>query len=247
MNTEIYRKDHTLYQVALFQSVALGEYYGVMTVGQFKQHGDFGMGIFEGVNGELIMLDGVVYQALYDGSVVVPDDDTLIPYGNAAFFEADIEMGCISAKDIHEIENILTEQVERSGKNQFYFAKISGKFPYVAVRSELKQEEPYRMLNIALRSDQRKYEYNDIHGTIVGLYCPDYMQSMNAPGWHFHFISDDGTKGGHMTAAVLDHCRADLNKISRFIVDIPDSDTFNGRDLGKDLMSAIREAESGEF
>lgn len=240
-------RDHTLYQLALFQSVAQGEFYGYRTVAQFKEQGDIGMGIFEAVNGELVMLDGVVYQALFDGSVIVPSDDTRIPYGNAAFFDADAQISHITAADFPELEAILNEQVVKTGPNQFFIVKITGHFPYVAVRSELKQEEPFRMLNIALRTDQRKYEYNDLNGTIVGLYCPAYMQSMNAPGWHFHFISDDRTKGGHMTAGSLADCHAQVNRISRFTVDIPDSDSFNSRDLGQDVMAAIREAERGEF
>ncbi|MBR3401920.1 MAG: acetolactate decarboxylase [Parasporobacterium sp.] len=241
------KRDHILYQLALFQSVALGEYYGFRTVAQFKEHGDIGMGIFEAVNGELILLDGIVYQALADGSVIVPSDDVLIPYGNAAFFEADAKISHVTAAGFPELEKLLNEQVVRTGPNQFFFVKITGHFPYVAVRSELKQEEPFRMLNIALRTDQRKYEYYNIDGTIVGLYCPPYMQSMNAPGWHFHFISGDRTKGGHMTAGSLSDCSLQVNRISRFTVEIPDSDSFNKKDLGQDVMAAIREAEQGDF
>jgi len=241
------KRDHTLYQLALFQSVAQGEYYGFRTVAQFKELGDIGMGIFEAVNGELIMLDGIVYQALSDGSVIVPSDDVLIPYGNAAFFEADMQIDHVTASGFPELETILNEQVVRTGLNQFFIVKITGYFPYVAVRSELKQEEPFRMLNIALRTDQRKYEYYDIDGTIVGLYCPPYMQSMNAPGWHFHFISGDRTKGGHMTDGALSDCSVQVNRISRFTVEIPDSDSFNKKDLGQDVMAAIREAERGDF
>lgn len=103
------------------------------------------------------------------------------------------------------------------------------------------------MLNVALKTDQRKYEYENIEGTIVGLFCPAYMNSMNAPGWHFHFISEDKTKGGHMTEAVLKNCRLQVHKMSRFIAEMPDSETFNSKDLGKDVMSAIREAEKGDF
>lgn len=238
-------KTHTLYQLALFQSVAQGEYYGASTVGAFKEHGDFGMGIFEAVDGELIMLDGVVYQALHDGSVVIPPDDARIPYGNCAFFTADINLPDITCADLTELEKTLNLSVLKHGKNQFYFAKIHGCFPQIRVRSELRQEEPYRMLNIALRTDQREYCYEDLSGTMIGLYCPAFMQSMNAPGWHFHFISDDGSAGGHMTGAVLQNCQAALCKMSRLITDIPDSDSFNGRDLGKDVMDAIREAERG--
>jgi acetolactate decarboxylase len=245
---KVCRADHTLYQVALFQSVAQGEYYGAISVGEFKQHGDFGMGIFESVNGELIMLDGIVYQALFDGTVAVPSDDYMIPYGNAAFFEADIDGGSISAASVSELEQLLNKKIiEKHGRNQFYFAKIHGDFPYVAVRSELKQEKPFKMLNIALKTDQRKYEYANIMGTIVGLFCPAYMNSMNAPGWHFHFISDDKTKGGHMTEAALKDCQLQVHKMSRFIAEMPDSETFNSKNLGLDVMSAIREAEKGDF
>ena len=236
---------HTLYQLALFQSVAQGEYYGASTVGDFKKHGDFGMGIFEAVNGELIMLDGVVYQALHDGSVVIPPDDTRIPYGNCTFFTPDIVMQDITCGSLTELEVTLNLAVLRHGKNQFYFAKIQGIFPVVHVRSELKQEEPYRMLNIALRTDQREYHHENLSGTMVGLYCPAFMQSMNAPGWHFHFISEDGTIGGHMTGAVLQNCKSTLCKMSRLVTDIPDSDSFNSKDLGQDVMEAIREAERG--
>ena len=236
---------HTLYQLALFQSVAQGEYYGASTVGAFKEHGDFGMGIFEAVDGELIMLDGVVYQALHDGSVVIPSDDALIPYGNCAFFTADIDLPDITCKSLSELEEILDRAVLNHGKNQFYFAKIHGFFPLVRVRSERKQEEPYRMLNIALRTDQREYHYEDMPGTMIGLYCPAFMQSMNAPGWHFHFISDDRSAGGHMTGATLQNCHTALCKMSRLVTDIPDSDSFNSKDLGKDVMDAIREAERG--
>ena len=129
----------------------------------------------------------------------------------------------------------------------FYFVRLDGIFPQVCVRSELKQEEPYRMLNIALRSDQRAYCYEDLAGTAVGLYCPAYMQSMNAPGWHFHFISDDRTKGGHLTEASLQNCRAELCMMSRLTVDIPDRESFQSRDLGQDVSAAIREAERGDF
>ena len=60
-----------LYQVALIQSLVQGYYDGIITVGELKQHGDTGIGTFEGLNGEMIVLDGTVYQAVADGSMLV--------------------------------------------------------------------------------------------------------------------------------------------------------------------------------
>ena len=53
--------DDAMYQVSLMQAFMHGEYDGVITVGDFKTYGDIGLGTFEGVNGEMIILDGVVY------------------------------------------------------------------------------------------------------------------------------------------------------------------------------------------
>ena len=48
-----------IYQVALLQSLAQGYFDGIITVGELREHGDTGIGTFEGVNGEMIVLDGI--------------------------------------------------------------------------------------------------------------------------------------------------------------------------------------------
>ena len=70
--------DDSMYQVSLLQAFMHGEYDGVVKVGDLKKHGDIGLGTFEGVNGEMIVLDGVVYQAAADGSINVMKDDEKI-------------------------------------------------------------------------------------------------------------------------------------------------------------------------
>ena len=32
----------------------------------------------------------------------------------------------------------------------------------------------------------------------VCVYFPDYMDGINAVGWHLHFVSDDRKHGGHV-------------------------------------------------
>ena len=78
----------SIYQVALLQSLAQGYFDGSITVADLKEHGDTGIGTFDGLNGEMIVLEGVVYQATGDGSVVVPADDETVPFSNVTFFEA---------------------------------------------------------------------------------------------------------------------------------------------------------------
>ncbi|MBR4566951.1 acetolactate decarboxylase [bacterium] len=63
------------------------------------------------------------------------------------------------------------------------------------IRSERKQEEPYKPLVDVLRVDQTEKKLTNVEGTVVALYTPDYMGDLNAAGWHFHFITNDKTEG----------------------------------------------------
>lgn len=236
-------KSDKLFQVALLQSLMQGEYDGVITVGELKHYGDTGIGTFQSVNGELIMLDGVVYRALWDGSVeVVPDDET-VPFSNVTFFDADIKKENVNTSSIKELKEILTSIAKGQGKNQFYMAKVKGLMPSMLVRSELAQEKPYKTLNVALETDQREFSYENINGTVVALYCPEYMDGLNTPGWHLHFVSDDGKKGGHVLELSTKNCEIELDIISEFAMVVPNRETFDEKDLAKDLKEEIKKVE----
>lgn len=89
-----------LYQVALIQSLVQGYYDGIITVGELKQHGDTGIGTFEGLNGEMIVLDGTVYQAVADGSITIPADEETVPSGSVTFFDTDKTLTLIGISDM---------------------------------------------------------------------------------------------------------------------------------------------------
>lgn len=235
-------KADEVYQVALLQSLTLGDYDGLVTTGDLKTHGDIGIGTFDGVNGEMIVLDGTVYQALGDGTVVEAPDDETIPYATVNFMDDDIEAD-ITADSLDDLRTNLNELVEENGKNQFYFIRIDGTCSNIEVRSELKQEKPYKPFDEVLATDQREYSYDAINGTIVGLYCPEYMSGINTEGWHFHFISDDRQAGGHVLGIAALEGELKMDKISGFEMCCPDTDEFNLLDLAQDQSERIQSVE----
>ena len=236
----------TVYQVALLQSLTQGYYDGIIKVSELKEHGDTGIGTFEGVNGEMIVLDGTVYQALGDGSVQVADDNETVPFSNVTFFDNDISETLSQTKDINTLKESLTNTVNKNGKNLFYMVKIKGTFDKMNVRSELKQEKPYKTLDKALATDQREFNYENIAGTVVALYCPDYMGGLNTPGWHFHFISDDKTKGGHILELSFESAQAEFDSTQDFDMYLPENPDFQKIELAKDVSSAIKKVETNE-
>lgn len=235
-----------LFQTALLQSLMQGEYDGVITVKDLKTYGDTGIGTFQGVNGELIMSGGKVYQALWDGSVRIASDDETVPFANVTFFDADVTRKGITAGNINELNSLMNAIANEHGRNQFYMVKVSGLMPHILVRSELAQNEPYKPLNIALETDQREFEYSDIRGTIVALYCPNYMRGLNSAGWHLHFVSEDGKKGGHVLNVSVKDCLLEMDIISEFNMIVPNRKTFNDKDLSVNMQEAIEKVEGGK-
>ena len=231
-------------QVALLQSLAQGYFDGSMTVADLKTHGDTGIGTFDGLNGEMIVLDGVVYQAIGDGSVVVPADDETVPFSNVTFFEEDLTLPLSDIPDMASLQAALNEIVIEHGANLFYMVKIPGTFSSIKVRSEFKQEKPYRNLDVALAADQNEFDFENIKGTMVGLYCPDYMGDLNSVGWHFHFLTEDLTQGGHVLQVSVDEATAMLDATPGFELYLPEDEAFQNMELSKDMDEAIHKAET---
>ena len=230
-------------QVALLQSLSQGYFGGTVTAGELRTLGDTGIGTFEGLNGEMIVLDGKVYQALGDGRVIVAPDKTIIPYATVTFFDKDIAVKLEDIKDKVALEKVLNDAVQQHGANSFYMVKFPAEFSSILFRSEYGSQEPYPTLVEALKGKQTEFTEQNIKGTLVGLYCPSYMGELNSVGWHFHFLSDDKKKGGHILELSLKSATAYLDQTDKFTMILHDDKKFHDLNLAKDMTNDIRSAE----
>jgi len=233
----------SLNQVALLQSLAQGYFGGTVTVRDMRSLGDVGIGTFEGLNGEMIMLDGAVYQALGDGRVVVADDKVAVPYATVTYFDNDLSFEMKDVKDKVAFEKILNDEVKKCGENSFYMIKLHTEFSSVLFRSEYGSQKPYPTLVEALKGKQTEFTAKNIKGTLVGLYCPNYMGGLNTPGWHFHFISDDRKQGGHILELSLKKGTVELDKTDKFTMILHNDPQFHKLNLAKDMSKDINSAE----
>ena len=232
----------TIHQVALLQSLAMGYFDGSVSVKDLKMLGDTGIGTFEGLDGEMIVLDGVVYRANQNCKINVVDDKVLVPFSNVTFFENDfsVKLKDVAGKDA--LEKILNEYVDKNGQNYFYMVKIPATFNEILIRSERGQKEPYPTLVEALKT-QKEITPKNIRGTIVGLYCPEFMSSLNSTGWHFHFISADKKIGGHVLDLNIKSGEVQFDKTDGFRMSLPAKKNFNALNFKRDMQEDIRKAE----
>lgn len=234
-----------LYQVSLLQDLTQGDYYGSVTLGELKEKGDTGLGTFDKLNGEMIVLDGKIYRVDGEGKVEeVPDDETT-PFASVTFFDEDDKARLTDVKDLTDLVSKLDEKYTRDSgaKNYFQVVKLTGTFEKMNVRSELAQKEPYKIMTEVMETDQRFFDYENVAGTVVGVYCPVYMDKLNSAGWHFHFLSDDFTKGGHIVDLSMKEGEVQWDKTSGHDMDLPDEKRFSDYDFSIDQSEDVKKVE----
>ncbi|WP_158301451.1 acetolactate decarboxylase [Methanocella paludicola] len=202
-----------LYQVSAMDLFSNGSYGGIVDAKTLRSNGDFGIGTFDGLNGEMIVLNGTVYQAASDGKVHIMGDSATIPFADVTFFDADDTVTLAGHYNFTSLTTGLDEKL--SSKDKFYAIRIHGTFSYLKLRSPPLQDEPYPVLSEALKN-QSIFEMQNVTGTMVGLYTPAYAKGVGWPGYHFHFISDDGQTGGHVLELSANDIVAALDDTPRF-------------------------------
>jgi acetolactate decarboxylase len=210
----------TLYQVSTINSLMAGNYDGIKTAAQISNKGDFGIGTFDALEGEMVLLDGQFYQVKDSGKVESPNTSIKLPFTAVTFFDADITQDVSQIKDLDALKATLDKMIVE--KDKFYAIKVAGSFSQVKVRSVPKQQKPYPVLS-EVTKNQPVFDYENVKGTLVGFWCPDYVGGVNVPGYHLHFISDDRSQGGHLLNVNISNASIKLDETRSFEMELSDN------------------------
>lgn len=213
----------TLYQVSVLDALMQGVYDGEIALEELIKHGDFGIGTFDSLDGEMVVLDGTVYQVLSTGEVVKPEQSLTTPFAMVTDFEDETKSDMNNVTDYDALKTAVDALLP--SKNEIYAIKIHGTFSHIKVRSVPSQTEPYPPL-AEVAAMQPEFEYENIQGTLIGYWCPEYMESINLPGYHLHFLSDDFTAGGHLLEVTIENAVASVDTVKELQLTIPSNDNF---------------------
>ena len=239
-------KSNKIYQVSTLQALALGYTRPVVTVQELLENGDTGLGTFENVDGEMIVLDGVCYQAKPDGSVVTSEDSSGVPFAVAGFVKDGKKFKIEEKQDIESIKMELTLKIDEDfGLNSIHIARIDGWFYTIHARAG----DPYRSQHVSLKDilskTQKDFCFEKLYGTLVCVYYPDYMDGINASGWHMHFLSKDRKLGGHVFEAAMSSGECLLQKMDRIEIQLPREAAFDTYSLKEASQDEIEKVEQG--
>lgn len=225
-----FAQHNRLTQVSTINALMTGVYDGNCTIRELKNYGDFGIGTFNNLDGELALLDGICFKMQSDGTVTLPPDTAKVPFASVTTFRYDDSISLINQnqKSIAlQLDKILPTL------NIFYAIRIDGLFKIVKVRSVPKQSPPYVPL-VQVVQKQSQFTFENFEGTLIAFRCPDYAKGVNVPGYHFHFISKDKQKGGHVLNFTLEHGTAKIEKLNEFLMLLPYDKAFYDASLSSD-------------
>lgn len=215
------REGDLLYQVSTIHALEQGWLDGQAEYEDLREHGDFGVGTFEALDGEMVALDGNFYQVRTDGKAYPVDDEMETPFAAVVFFESDLRQSIDESLSCEDLQARI-DQILPSADTAYALA-VEGSFEAVTTRSVPAQSQPYPSLSDAV-ANQVEFDLGPVDGTLVGFRLPEYMQGANAAGYHFHFLTDDRQAGGHVLSCQTAGVELQADDIEEWQVELPEQD-----------------------
>lgn len=215
-----------------------GIYRADTTIGQLRQKGSLGIGTFNDLDGEMVLLDGKVYCLRPQGDAELIGDEVRTPFALTTQFEGDTEDQFQKIAEA-DFEHALLDLVPST--NLMYAIRIDGHFDYVRARSVPKMMNYMPLAEIARL--QTVFEFHDVEGTIIGFYTPTFLAGVHLPGLHLHFITRDRTRGGHLLAAAPNNVTVKLQHAPSVELGLPMTFDFLTMERVRDMQADLDKVE----
>jgi alpha-acetolactate decarboxylase len=229
-----------VFQVSTINALLEGVYDGDTTVEDLLRHGDFGVGTFDALDGEMVVLDGRCYRLRADGSVSAAAAEDRTPFAVVTFFDATAEAWVDGPLGADEVR--LRAEAMMNTANVIHAVRLHGTFSAMRTRTILAQTRPYPPL-VEATADEPIVDRLDVTGTICGFRTPDYARGIAVTGYHLHFLDDDRRYGGHVLDFTLARGRLAVDTSSDLHLSLPLSASFRSADLGGDRIDEVDRSE----
>lgn len=219
---------NSIYHYSILDALRNGSYYGDLPVSQLSKKGDFGLGTYNYLDGEMVVLDGVFYRVSSDGLVRKAELERKVPFASVTLFKADSEFEITDITDVGALQDAILKKLP--SLNRPYAVRIDGIFKTITVGAAYKVDESLTTGLAELMKTRPLFRKENISGTMIGFYTPPYGSSIDLSPFHFHFISNDRTYGGHLISAEFSpiKVKVSLDEKSGYEIELPNkSESFD--------------------
>ena len=227
-----------LFQYGTMAGIMEGAFSGSLSLEELLKHGNFGIGTFDGIDGEMIIVNGNVYKTDYYGNSSIQPGDLTTPFASVTKFKTGYQK-----IDSCTFNNLVSKVSDHLNPNYFYAIKIIGTFKKMYTRSPKKQEKPYPPLLTVLET-QNIFNYENTTGVIVGFYSPAYAHGVAVGGLHLHYISDNLKNGGHVFDFEIENAQIEISKPLDYFLKFPQTNEYRNLNIDTETLDEqIHKAE----
>ncbi len=234
------REHHVLFQASTIGALLDGAYEGDLSFAELAEHGDLGLGTLNGLDGEMVALDGRFYRADVDGAIGEVAPEALTPFAVVTNFEPEIERRLDGPLDHDQLLAGLDRLIPAGTAS--CAIRLDGRFASVRARSVPRQRRPYRPLTEVV-AEQHVFELVDVEGTMLGFRFPAYAEGIEVGGYHLHFIDAARRRGGHVLGSRCGDLRVGLDPSSELHVELPPAIDLADPDLAASTHAAVEAVE----
>jgi acetolactate decarboxylase len=233
-----------LFTVGIGGGLIGGLYDGFYPYSSLKQHGNFGLGAPDKLDGELVVFQGKIYQTRHTGKTALVDERQLTPFAMVHFFQADKMITITNALNkeslFHYLDSLLTNV------NGLYAIHISGKFSYIKTRAFPPVKAHEHTPLASMLPLQHFFEFNNVQGDLIGYHLPAFMDNTNISGYHFHFLSAGKDAGGHLIDIKADNITIEIDQLNSYTIQVPSTSDFEQFDFKQNRAEDIKSVERGK-
>lgn len=231
-------RPHTITQVSILNALLARRFDGLVPCSDLLEHGDFGIGTYDRMDGEMILVDGTFFQGKAGGAIQKPDPATLTPFATVCRFVADQSWDLTGPLDYAGLDASI--DAHAMNPNVYLAIRVEGLFPIMRIHALVEQQKPYPPTAEVVKGCVRS-ELTNVRGTIVGFRGVPWMRGINDTSYHLHFITEDRAYGGHVLGFEMSEGTVSINTLRDHVVLMPEA-ALEGIDLSQDLIGAFEKA-----
>lgn len=212
----------TLFQYSHFWAVNHGAYEGNLRIDEIFAHGNTGLGTFNGLDGELVLINNKAYHCT-GGKARLAHTDELLAWCAIAPLASPQAINLSNVKDLAQLSYLL--RTHFSSENFPYVISLQGEFANIKVGSVPKQQKPYLPIETVIK-DSLYFDTGTITATLVGFFAPTFLFPIKSSGLHFHFVSDDLEQGGHVLDCQITNAALTFTRLEKIELQLSTVDDY---------------------
>jgi acetolactate decarboxylase len=187
-------------QVGTFTRLVQPDFSGVAPLSEAIDGQTLGLGTFDDLDGEFVLVGGTAYRIGTDGTPREVDPARTTPWVQAVDFRPDSSAAVPPGMTCEQLASYIPTVAGAS--SGIVAVRVRGTFSDVVMRSVPAQTRPFPSLSTVV-ANQTVFPLGSRRAVLVGFLQGDAMQGIGQPGLHLHGVTADRTAGGHVLSCVV--------------------------------------------